>query len=121
VVLIGEATRSARAAIPADWSGQVVDLGGKQDPEKLLAGVLDGMTGTASLVTIGNIHGQGEVLLEQLAALPQAPADSQPARPQLPQEPPPATGFRPSPVPRRSAHETIPLPRLSDRDPRSGP
>jgi poly-gamma-glutamate synthase PgsB/CapB len=76
VVLIGEATRSARTAIPSDWRGEIVDLGGRRDPSKLLAGVLDGMTGTASLVTIGNIHGQGEVLLEQLATLPKTPADS---------------------------------------------
>jgi poly-gamma-glutamate synthase PgsB/CapB len=151
VVLIGEATRSARTAIPADWPGQVVDLGGLRNPDKLLAGVLDGMAGTASLVTVGNIHGQGEVLLEQLATLRRAPADPQPANgsqptgsqpsglhqavSQPPAEPRHATGprpagFRPSPVPRRPSpvHQTVPFPRIppapgddGDRDPRSGP
>jgi hypothetical protein len=53
-----------------------VDLAGRRDPSKLLEGVLDGMTGTVSLVTIGNIHGQGEVLLDQLATLPKTPADA---------------------------------------------
>ncbi|SMC67053.1 poly-gamma-glutamate synthase PgsB [Kibdelosporangium aridum] len=136
VVLIGESTRSARATIPADWPGKVVDLGGRQDPEKLLAGVLEGMAGEVSLVSIGNIHGQGEVLLEQLATLKQAPTESWPAaeRPSVGSQPPvearpgsqpvpvsgsrtttdPRTGFRPSPVPRRpsSIHETTPLPRI---------
>nr|WP_225954996.1 poly-gamma-glutamate synthase PgsB [Kibdelosporangium phytohabitans] len=75
VVLIGEATRSAKTTIPADWTGDVVDLGGRRESAKLLAGVLDGMKGTASLVTIGNIHGQGEVLLDQLADLPPEPTE----------------------------------------------
>ncbi|MET0136522.1 MAG: poly-gamma-glutamate synthase PgsB [Kibdelosporangium sp.] len=151
VVLIGEATRSARIAIPADWPGQVVDLGGRLEPEKLLAGVLAGVAGAelpVSLVSVGNIHGQGEVLLEQLATLPRAPVDSplaaaKQARPGETREatapglapvarPP---GFRPSPVPRgpapahqpESAHQTMPLPRIPlfgdmpTRDPRSRP
>jgi gamma-polyglutamate synthase len=124
VVLIGEQTRSARTAIPADWRGEVVDLGGRRDPAKLLAGVLDGMTGSTSLVTIGNIHGQGEVLLEQLATLP--PADSQAEPPAKPKPKPRPSGFRPSPVPRRpnAVHDTMPLPRIPPnvpvREPRSG-
>jgi gamma-polyglutamate synthase len=129
VVLIGEPTRSARTAIPADWTGEVVDLGGRQDPAKLLAGVLDGMTGSVSLVSIGNIHGQGEILLEQLATLDEAPPDAKSG----PQEPEPQSvprpspvprtsgGFRPSPVPRSSIHDTAPIPRITPatRDPRS--
>ncbi|CAM3540365.1 poly-gamma-glutamate synthase PgsB [Kibdelosporangium persicum] len=131
VVLIGEPTRSARVAIPGDWQGEVVDLGGRRDPDKLLAGVLAGMTGSVSLVTIGNIHGQGEVLLDHLATLQQAPADAGDQASGAPQpvgagrslagsqsagesrpgvvpasEPQPRVrarpaGFRPSPVPRR--------------------
>ncbi|MBP2323394.1 poly-gamma-glutamate synthase PgsB/CapB [Kibdelosporangium banguiense] len=95
VVLIGEQTRSARAAIPTSWQGEVVDLGGRQDPGKLLAGVLNAMAGTASLVTIGNIHGQGEVLLEQLATLQPADPQQPSAGPSLPPEPQPTSGFLP--------------------------
>ncbi|WP_083752590.1 poly-gamma-glutamate synthase PgsB [Actinosynnema sp. ALI-1.44] len=140
VVLIGEATRSAKTAIPADWRGEVVDIGGRVDPSKLLSGVLDGMTDAASLVTIGNIHGQGEILLEQLAELPQEPADAKPVKPARPADsgragksgsagglrPPRGTGtLKPSPVPRRppAAQETtMPLPRVpaAGRDRRSG-
>ncbi|MCE7004273.1 poly-gamma-glutamate synthase PgsB [Kibdelosporangium philippinense] len=49
VVLIGESTRSARLAIPGDWRGEVVDLGGKRDPARLLGGVLDGLAGEVSI------------------------------------------------------------------------
>nr|WP_232328217.1 poly-gamma-glutamate synthase PgsB [Kibdelosporangium sp. MJ126-NF4] len=75
VVLIGEPTRSARVAIPSDWQGEVVDLGGKRDAASLLEGVLKGLTGSVSLVTVGNIHGQGEVLLEELSTLKHVPAE----------------------------------------------
>lgn len=70
VVLIGEPVRSARAGISEAWDGQVTELGGRIGPAELLRGVLDGASDAASLVLVGNIHGQGEVLLEQLAALP---------------------------------------------------
>jgi gamma-polyglutamate synthase len=69
VVLIGESTRSARVTIPPQWQDRVVNLGSRRDPGALLSGVLDGMEDGASLVAVGNIHGQGEVLLEELAEL----------------------------------------------------
>jgi len=69
VVLIGEPTRSARSAIPAHWQGPVTDLGGRRRPEELLDGILADVDQEASIVLVGNIHGQGEVLLEQLQTL----------------------------------------------------
>ncbi|MEQ0564437.1 poly-gamma-glutamate synthase PgsB [Amycolatopsis sp. NEAU-NG30] len=69
VVLIGEPTRSARVAIPAEWHDRVVDLGGARSPRELLRGIVGGIERHASLVAIGNIHGQGELLIEELAKL----------------------------------------------------
>ncbi|MEV6900379.1 poly-gamma-glutamate synthase PgsB [Amycolatopsis sp. NPDC051372] len=69
VVLIGEPTRSARVAIPAEWQDRVVDLGGSRSPRELLRGIVSGIEVEASLLAIGNIHGQGELLLEELAKL----------------------------------------------------
>lgn len=68
-IVIGEATRSARAAMAEPWKEEVVDLGGRRSPEELLRGVLDSVRGDASILAIGNIHGQGEVLLEMMAKL----------------------------------------------------
>jgi hypothetical protein len=48
----------------------VVDLGGKLPPERLLEEVLAAVPDLGSIVAVGNIHGQGEVLLHELAALP---------------------------------------------------
>lgn len=70
VVLIGEPTRSARAKIPAQWQDRVVDLGGRQRAGAMLDALLSQVGRRASIVAIGNIHGQGEVLLEELARLP---------------------------------------------------
>jgi poly-gamma-glutamate synthase PgsB/CapB len=59
IIVIGEPTRSARSSVPAPLQDRLVDLGGK-----------------LSIVAVGNIHGQGEVLLHELAALPSwAPDD----------------------------------------------
>ncbi|MDT8911993.1 poly-gamma-glutamate synthase PgsB [Amycolatopsis sp. PS_44_ISF1] len=69
VVLIGEPTRSARAAIPPEWHDRVVDLGGSRPPRDLLSGIVAGIERSASLIAIGNIHGQGELLIEELAKL----------------------------------------------------
>jgi hypothetical protein len=69
VVLIGEPTRSARAAIPSEWHDRVVDLGGSRSPRELLRGIIGGVGRHASLIAIGNIHGQGELLIEELAKL----------------------------------------------------
>ncbi|MFC4148870.1 poly-gamma-glutamate synthase PgsB [Micromonospora mangrovi] len=84
VILIGEPTRSARAKIDAQWQDRVVDLGGRIPARELLDGVLGTIDGFASVLAIGNIHGQGEILLAQLAGLEQpAPQDraAPPARP----------------------------------------
>ncbi|KAA9165532.1 poly-gamma-glutamate synthase PgsB [Amycolatopsis acidicola] len=81
VVLIGEPTRSARVAIAASHADRVRDIGGKRAPEEILAAITDGTTGPVSLVAIGNIHGQGELLLEHLAdseLLPAKPAGRPP-------------------------------------------
>ncbi|MFM9591815.1 poly-gamma-glutamate synthase PgsB [Streptomyces scabiei] len=71
VFLIGHPTKSARDAVPAGFSGRVVDLGGdRRDPEELTEAILSALGGTSSLVAIGNIHGQGELLMDRLAELP---------------------------------------------------
>jgi poly-gamma-glutamate synthase PgsB/CapB len=69
VILIGEPTRSARVKIAPDWQDRVIDLGGRVGARELLHGVLRAVDGYASLLAVGNIHGQGEVLLHQLASL----------------------------------------------------
>ncbi|GGS32604.1 PGA synthase CapB [Streptomyces humidus] len=80
VFLIGHPTRSAADAIPAHWTGNVVDLGGdRRDPARLTADLLAHLGPDSSLVAIGNIHGQGELLLERLAALPPDNPDADPA------------------------------------------
>jgi poly-gamma-glutamate synthase PgsB/CapB len=70
VILIGEPTRSAKAAVPDRLQSRVVDLGGKLPPERLLEEVLMAVPDLGSIVAVGNIHGQGEVLLHELEALP---------------------------------------------------
>ena len=73
VFLIGHPTKSARDGIPAHWGGRVVDLGGDdRDADALTADLLAAVGPDSSLVAIGNIHGQGERLLERLARLPAA-------------------------------------------------
>jgi poly-gamma-glutamate synthase PgsB/CapB len=66
VFLIGESTRSARRAIPAGWSGGVVDLG---DGPEVTQGILDRLPSHASLVAVGNIHGMGTRLVRELSEL----------------------------------------------------
>ncbi|WP_327189709.1 poly-gamma-glutamate synthase PgsB [Streptomyces xinghaiensis] len=76
VFLIGHPTKSALDAMPAEWRPRAVDLGGdRRDPEEFMRELLDRLGPDSSLVAIGNIHGQGEVLLEHLAELP---ADEEP-------------------------------------------
>ncbi|MGC5020163.1 poly-gamma-glutamate synthase PgsB [Micromonospora sp. DT47] len=70
IVLIGEVTKSARTTVPAELQDRVVDLGGKPDPGSLLEGVTAATPDDASIIAVGNIHGQGEVLVHQLATLP---------------------------------------------------
>lgn len=68
--VIGHPSRSALAAVPAHWDGEAIDLGGNdRDPEELFGAILEQVTGEASLIAIGNIHGQGERLLEHLERL----------------------------------------------------
>jgi poly-gamma-glutamate synthase PgsB/CapB len=81
VFLIGHPTKSARDGIPAHWGGRVVDLGGDdRDADTLTADLLAALGADCSLVAIGNIHGQGEHLLERLAQLPPADAITLPAQ-----------------------------------------
>jgi poly-gamma-glutamate synthase PgsB/CapB len=68
--VIGQPTRSAITAVPDTWNGAVVDLGGDRSPEEIFRTITSRIPeGEASLVAIGNIHGQGELLLEHLEEL----------------------------------------------------
>jgi poly-gamma-glutamate synthase PgsB/CapB len=66
VFLIGEATRSARRAIPLGWPGTVVELG---DGPEVAGQILGHLPRYASLVAVGNIHGAGTRLVGQLGEL----------------------------------------------------
>jgi poly-gamma-glutamate synthase PgsB/CapB len=69
VFLIGHPTKSAADAIPDSWRGRVVDLGGdRRDPQQLTDALLAELGPDASLVAVGNIHGQA-VFLDCLAEL----------------------------------------------------
>ncbi|MEU1037726.1 poly-gamma-glutamate synthase PgsB [Streptomyces sp. NPDC005551] len=71
VFVIGHPAKSAIDAIPAEWRDRAVDLGGeKRSAEEFMPALLGRMSDGSSLVAIGNIHGQGEELLEYLAELP---------------------------------------------------
>lgn len=68
--VIGQPTRSALAAVPDSWTGEIVDLGGDgRDPEEIFRSIIGKVDREASLVAIGNIHGQGEALLEHFEQL----------------------------------------------------
>ncbi|WP_328940413.1 poly-gamma-glutamate synthase PgsB [Streptomyces sp. NBC_00250] len=76
VFVIGHPAKSAVDAIPASWRDRAVDLGGERRPaEEFMPAMLGRMSDGASLVAIGNIHGQGEELLEYLAGLPADDSD----------------------------------------------
>ena len=63
-------TRSATVAIPRRWAGEVIDLGGaRREPEDIFRSIVHEVNGEATVVAIGNIHGQGEALLEHLEQL----------------------------------------------------
>ncbi|MFH8613726.1 poly-gamma-glutamate synthase PgsB [Streptomyces sp. NPDC017979] len=71
VFVIGHPAKSAIDAVPAEWRDRAVDLGGeRREAEEFMATMLGKMPDGSSLVAIGNIHGQGEELLEYLAELP---------------------------------------------------
>lgn len=72
IILIGEPTRSARMAVPASLTARVCDIGGALDFRALLDALVTDADGGAAVVAIGNIHGQGEVLLERMRQLPNA-------------------------------------------------
>jgi poly-gamma-glutamate synthase PgsB/CapB len=72
VYLIGYPTKSAQDGITDGWPGRVVDLGGNRSPDEILETLITQSGPDVSLVAIGNIHGQGELLLDQLARLPLA-------------------------------------------------
>ncbi|MFJ9322600.1 poly-gamma-glutamate synthase PgsB [Streptomyces globisporus] len=77
VFVIGHPAKSAIDAIPAEWQDRAVDLGGeKRAAEEFMPTMLGRMSDGASLVAIGNIHGQGEELLEYLAELPADESDA---------------------------------------------
>ncbi|WP_432192074.1 poly-gamma-glutamate synthase PgsB [Streptomyces sp. bgisy027] len=71
VFVIGHPAKSAIDAIPANWRDRAVDLGGeRRSADEFMPTLLGRMSDGSSLVAIGNIHGQGEELLEYLAELP---------------------------------------------------
>lgn len=68
--VIGAPSRSALDAVPRDWGGKAVDLGGlNRTAEDIFRNLLREIDQEASVVAIGNIHGQGELLLEHLEHL----------------------------------------------------
>jgi hypothetical protein len=71
VFVIGHPAKSAIDAIPAEWRDRAIDLGGeRRSAEEFMPALLERLSADSSLVAIGNIHGQGEELLEYLAELP---------------------------------------------------
>lgn len=70
IIIIGEPARSARLSVPADLQERVVDLGGRRSADDLLRAIVREIDRSATLVAVGNIHGQGERLLDELNELP---------------------------------------------------
>ena len=67
VFLIGHPIRSALDAVPAGWDGVAIDLGGTaRKPESIWRTLVSHVDHEASVVAVGNIHGQGELLLDLL-------------------------------------------------------
>ncbi|MEV7613863.1 poly-gamma-glutamate synthase PgsB [Streptomyces sp. NPDC089799] len=82
VFVIGHPAKSAIDAIPAQWRDRAVDLGGDgRDGEEFMHELLGHLGPESSLVAIGNIHGQGEILLEHLAELPSFEEEDDQAHP----------------------------------------
>ena len=71
VFVVGHPARSAIAAVPGSFGGKIVDLGGlDRGPGWLVDRIVEEIEeDEASLVAIGNIHGQGEAILEHLEKL----------------------------------------------------
>ncbi|MGW7439587.1 poly-gamma-glutamate synthase PgsB [Streptomyces sp. NPDC054849] len=96
VFVIGHPAKSAIDAIPAEWRDRAVDLGGDhRDGDEFMQELLGHLGPSSSLVAIGNIHGQGEVLLEHLAELPADDADDSEDWDQVPHEEPTGQFTRP--------------------------
>jgi gamma-polyglutamate synthase len=71
--VIGEPSRSATAALPTGFEGATTDLGGdERDPVEIVDAIVDAIDAEASLVAVGNIHGQGERVIEHLEGRRQA-------------------------------------------------
>ncbi|MER0483754.1 poly-gamma-glutamate synthase PgsB [Streptomyces sp. Edi2] len=114
VFLIGHPTKSARDGIPPGSSGRVVDLGGdRRDAQELTHAILAELAPDSSLVAIGNIHGQGELLLEHLDKLPSDHTD-EPLPVAHPPEPVPYTWVAPLNGPTSGAHIPSPSPTRAD-------
>ncbi len=95
IIIIGTPARSAIATVPPAWRSMVYDLGGARSARQLLREILDEVEHSATLVLVGNIHGQGELLLEEIDRLPEV-------RPPVPAAPRPVD---PRPVvPRQMWH-----------------
>jgi gamma-polyglutamate synthase len=71
IIIIGAPTRSAMVTVPAAWQSRISDLGGPRAATDLLDEILHEVDDTATFVLVGNIHGQGELLLEQIDKLPE--------------------------------------------------
>jgi hypothetical protein len=71
ILVIGTPVRSATATVPPAWQPRITNLGGQRPARELLAEILRGVADSATLVLVGNIHGQGELLLDELAKLPE--------------------------------------------------
>ena len=68
--VIGHPTRAALTAIPREWDGPKFDLGGeRRDPATIFQRIMDEVKDQASLLAIGNIHGQGQRLLSHVQGL----------------------------------------------------
>ncbi|WP_245727417.1 poly-gamma-glutamate synthase PgsB [Streptomyces vietnamensis] len=137
VFVIGHPAKSAIDAIPAAWRDRAVDLGGDRRPaEDFMPALLGRMPDGSSLVAIGNIHGQGEELLEYLAELPaddsavdhHADGDWAQQAPAGPAQPPRLDPYASYPLAQEERYQAsqtqeIPLVRipLQPTDPRPGP
>lgn len=65
--VIGHPSKSALAKVPSGWRGEVFDLGGAHRPvADIVRAIAEQIDEDASMVAIGNIHGQGELLLHHL-------------------------------------------------------
>ncbi|MFE4420720.1 poly-gamma-glutamate synthase PgsB [Streptomyces sp. NPDC056817] len=121
VFVIGHPAKSAIDAIPAEFRSRAVDLGGdRRDPAEFMAELLGRLGPDSSLVAIGNIHGQGEILLEHLAELPAddtaapagSPEDGRPHTPDTTFETQPLSGVSGAAAPHPADTQGLYAPRI---------